>query len=48
MTRWDRRKRKVIVEMSWEEARDLAEEIRSWDPHWADSLKKAALEGAGF
>lgn len=44
---WDQGTRKIIVTMSWEEARDLGQ-----DPHLtedeANTLIEAAKEGAGF
>jgi hypothetical protein len=49
-TRWDRQKKMVVIEMQWEEARDLGQwdELVKWDRKWAKQLVEAAQQGAGF
>jgi hypothetical protein len=49
-TRWDRQKKMVVIEMQWEEARDLGQwdELVKWDRKWAKQLVEAAQQGAGI
>ena len=49
-TRWDSRKKLVVVEMSWQEARDLGQWLLGDgnDPGFGRDLVTAAKEGAGF